>query len=155
MNTILNILIEELKDSSYSLLVASQDYEAIAHQLNQIPMIPNPNPQQQVPHILSIEEALVLVSPTEAFAIAETKTFDYITDGINRRYKEQVVINLQILVAGNVLSQSSLDLLMQELDKTDPDPNYQSLIPGVSRAKELNIYPVSSSMIQEALTNGL
>ena len=155
MNTILNVLTEELKDSSYSPLVASQDYEAIAHQLNETPMIPNPTPQQQAPHIPSIEEALVLVSPTEAFAIAETKTFDYITDGINRRYKEQVVINLQILVAGNVLSQSSLDLLMQELDKTDPDPNYQSLIPGVSRAKELNIYPVSSSMIQEALTNGL
>jgi hypothetical protein len=118
-------------------------------------MIPNPTPQQQVPHIPSIEEAFVLVSPAEAFAIAETKTFNYITDGINRRYKEQVVVNLQILVAGNVLSQSSFDLLMQELNKTDPDPSYQPLIPGVSRAKELNIYPVSPSMVQEVLTSVL
>ena len=66
---------------------------------------------------------------------------------------EEVVtlVKPQEVFAGGVLSQSPYDAIIAKLEETEPDPSYQSQIPGQSRAEYLGVYPVNASQVQEAL----
>jgi hypothetical protein len=151
MTAIIDILKTELNSIEYADLVKSQNYPAIADLLNNRPSIPNPVPQANVPKILTIEEAVTLVTPQEAFAISETRTYDRVLSAVQQRNLTWITGNTQTLLAGGVLSQSSYDAIIARLEEAEPDPSYQSQIPGQSRAEVLGIYPVAPSRVQEAL----
>lgn len=151
MTSRIEILQAELANTEYAGLVQSQNYPAIANQLNNRPLIVNPVTQTNVPKIPTIEEVVTLVTPQETFAISETRTYDRVLDALRQRNLTWIIGNTQTLLAGGVLSQSSYDAIIARLQETEPDPNYQSEIPGQSRAEVLGIYPVTSSQVQEAL----
>jgi hypothetical protein len=151
MTAIIDILKTELNSIEYADLVKSQNYPAIADLLNNRPSIPNPVPQANVPKIPTIEEVITLVKPQEVFAISETKTYDRVLDALRQKNLTLIIGNTQTLLAGGVLSQSSYDAIIAKLEETEPDPSYQSQIPGQSRAEDLGVYPVNASQVQEAL----
>ena len=151
MTSRIEILRTELANTEYADLVTAQNYPAIANLLNNRPLIANPDTQTEVPKIPTIEEVATLVSPQEAFAVSETKTYDRVLDALQQRNLTWIIGNTQTLLAGGVLSQSSYDAIIAKLEETEPDPSYQSQIPGQSRAEDLGVYPVSASQVQEAL----
>jgi hypothetical protein len=72
-------------------------------------------------------------------------------DALQQKKLTWIIGNTQALLAGGVLSQSSYDAIIAKLGETEPDPSYQSQIPGQSRAEDLGVYPVNASQVQEAL----
>lgn len=151
MTSRIEVLKTELANPDYADLVAEQNYPAIANLLNNRPSIPNPTPQADVPKIPTIEEVVTLVTRQEAFAISETRTYDRVLDALRQRNLAWIIGNTETLLAGGILSQSSYDAIIAKLEETELDPNYQSQIPGQSRAEVLGIYPVADSQVQEAL----
>jgi hypothetical protein len=151
MTSRIEILQTELANIKYADLVKAQNYPAIVGLLNNRPLIANPDTQTEVPKIPTIEEVITLVKPQEVLAISETKTYDRVLDALRQKNLTWIIGNTQTLLAGGVLSQSSYDAIIAKLEETEPDPSYQSQIPGQSRAEYLGVYPVNASQVQEAL----
>ena len=68
-----------------------------------------------------------MVTPQEAFNISETRTYDRILEAFNRQDTSTVITYLGVLKNG-ILSEDSHDKLIQLLQQTIPDPNYQTQI---------------------------
>lgn len=97
--------------------------------LNDKNLVDNPEPQQQIAVLPSLAEVLAVVTPQEAFNISETRTYDRILEAFNQRNTSNIISYLGILKGGdNVLSDSSYDKLITLLQKTQPDPHYQSKV---------------------------
>ena len=96
--------------------------------LNDKVLVDNPEPQQQVAVLPSLAEVLAVVTPQEAFNISETRTYDRILEAFNQRNTSNIISYLGVLKGGNVLSESSYNKLIDLLQKTQLDPDYQSQI---------------------------
>ncbi|ATW59295.1 hypothetical protein Cl131_gp027 [Aphanizomenon phage vB_AphaS-CL131] len=95
--------------------------------LNEKTLVDNPFPQQQIPLLPTLEEVLAVVTPHEAFNISETRTYDRILEAFNRQDTSTVITYLGVLKNG-ILSEDSHDKLITLLQRTIPDPNYQTQI---------------------------
>jgi len=84
--------------------------------------------QQQVAVLPSLDEVLAVVTPQEAFNISETRTYDRILEAFNQKNTSNIISYLGVLKGGNVLSGSSYDKLINLLQKTQLDPDYQSQV---------------------------
>ncbi|MFM6018112.1 MAG: hypothetical protein ACKPCI_19555, partial [Dolichospermum sp.] len=62
------------------------------------------------------------------FAIAETWTYDRLLSSVTSQKWDLVVIYLEILKNGRILSEDSFKELIDLLRKTQPDPNYQAQV---------------------------
>jgi Mg/Co/Ni transporter MgtE len=100
----------------------------LVSELNKKVLVDNPEPQNTVPLIPSLEEVLKLVTGEEAFVISETETFKRILSAINEQKVKDIISNLSVLKRGNVLSETSFNKIIPLLEKTQPDPNYQSRV---------------------------
>jgi hypothetical protein len=100
----------------------------LASYLNDKVLVDNPQPQQQVPVITTLEEVSAKVTDTEVFAIGETEAYKRILDAINQNRPDWIVGNLTTLKRGGKLSQESYDAILVLLQRTKPDPNYQEQI---------------------------
>jgi hypothetical protein len=100
----------------------------LAAKLNDKILVDNPEPQNTVPLLPTLEQALAILTPKERFDIAETWTYDRILQAVNQQDWQLVIVSLSILKDGNVLSQESCDKLIKLLQQTQPDPNYQAQI---------------------------
>ena len=100
----------------------------LAAKLNDKILVDNPEPQNTVPLLPTLEQALAVLTPKERFQITETWTYDRILQAINQQDWQLVIVSLSILKDGNVLSQESCDKLIKLLQQTQPDPNYQAQI---------------------------
>ena len=100
----------------------------LASYLNDKVLVDNPQPQQQVPVITTLEEVSAKVTDTEVFAISETEAYKRILDAINQNRSDWIVNNLTTLKRGGKLSQESYDAILALLQRTELDPNYQSQI---------------------------
>lgn len=100
----------------------------LVSELNKKVLVNNPEPQSTVPVIPPLEEVLEFVTPQERFAISETRTYDRILSAISQQKVDWIIGNLITLKGGNILSEVSFDKLVSLLEKTQPDPNYQSQI---------------------------
>ena len=100
----------------------------LASYLNDKVLVDNPQPQQQVPVITTLEEALAIVKDNEVLAIAESPVYDKILDAINQNRPDWIFGNLTTLKRGGKLSQESYDAILVLLQRTDLDPNYQKQI---------------------------
>jgi hypothetical protein len=96
--------------------------------LNDKKLVDNPEPQQQIAVLPSLDEVLAVVTPQEAFNISETRTYDRILEAFNQRNTSNLISYLGVLKGGNVLSESSYDKLINLLQKTQLDPSYQSQV---------------------------
>lgn len=96
--------------------------------LNEKTLVDNPEPQQQIPLLPTLEEALGIVTPEEQFAIAETWTYDRLLSSINQQRWDLAAANLEILKNGGLLSEDSYKKLIALLQQTQPDPNYQAQV---------------------------
>jgi len=96
--------------------------------LNDKVLVDNPEPQQQIAVLPSLDEVLAVVTPQEAFNISETRTYDRILEAFNQRNTSNIISYLGVLKGGNVLSESSYDKLINLLQKTQLDPDYQSQV---------------------------
>ena len=76
----------------------------------------------------TLEEVLAIVKEEEKFPIFETKTYDRILEAISQGRIDWVVGGLATLKAGKLLSEDSYNKLIQLLQQTQPDPNYQAQI---------------------------
>ncbi|MFM6606056.1 MAG: hypothetical protein ACKPH3_18610, partial [Dolichospermum sp.] len=70
--------------------------------LNDKVLVDNPLPQQQIPVLPTLEEALGIVAPEEQFAIAETWTYDRLLSSINQQRWDLVAVNLETLKNGQL-----------------------------------------------------
>jgi hypothetical protein len=100
----------------------------LASKLNDKVLVDNPQPQQQVPVITTLEEVSDKVTDTEVFAIGETEAYKRILDAINQNRPDWIFGNLTTLKRGGKLSQESYDAILALLQRTELDPNYQSQI---------------------------
>ncbi|MFM6345791.1 MAG: hypothetical protein ACKPFK_11680, partial [Dolichospermum sp.] len=100
----------------------------LASKLNDKVLVDNPLPQQQIPVLPTLEEALGIVTPEEQFAIAETWTYDRLLSSINQQRWDLVAVNLETLKNGKLLSEDSYGKIIALLQKTQPDPNYQAQV---------------------------
>ena len=100
----------------------------LASYLNDKVLVDNPQPQQQVPVITTLEEVSDKVTDTEVFAIGETEAYKRILDAINQNRPDWIIGNLTTLRRGGKLSQVSFDAILALLQRTELDPNYQAQI---------------------------
>ena len=96
--------------------------------LNEKTLVDNPLPQQQIPLLPTLEEALGIVPTEEQLAIAETWTYDRLLSSINQNRWDLAAANLEILKNGGLLSEDSYKKLIALLQKTQLDPNYQAQV---------------------------
>lgn len=150
MTNVIEILKTELASNQYQSLVVAQNYQAIANQLNNRPLIANTATQQTVPLIPSIENVYAAITPEEALTLYQIPG---LVDGIKQAITLASLPDLQIYfaIASTKLSTQSQINVQALLAKTQLDPNYQSQVPGQSRADQLGIYPVNSAQVQAAL----
>ena len=99
----------------------------LTSKLNDKVSVDNPEPQQRIPLSPTLEEVLAVVTPQEALQISETRTYDRILEAFNRQDTSTVITYLGVLKNG-ILSEDSHDKLIQLLQRTQPDPNYQAQI---------------------------
>ena len=99
----------------------------LTSKLNDKVLVDNPEPQQQIPLLPTLQEVLAVVTPQEAFQISETRTYDRILEAFNRQDTSTVITYLGVLKNG-ILSEDSHDKLITLLQRTIPDPNYQTQI---------------------------
>ncbi|MFM6198889.1 MAG: hypothetical protein ACKPE1_07070 [Dolichospermum sp.] len=123
----------------------------LASKLNDKVLVDNPLPQQQIPILPTLEEALGIVTPEEQFAIAETWTYDRLLSSINQQRWDLVAVNLEILKNGQILSEDSYGKIIALLRKTKPDPNYQTQV-WLSPAENAGFKDVLVNEIEELLT---
>lgn len=100
----------------------------LASKLNDKTLVDNPLPQQQILLQPTLEEVLAIVKEEEKFPISETKTYDRILSAISQGRIDWIVVGLATLKAGNLLSEDSYNKLIQLLQQTQPDPNYQAQV---------------------------
>jgi hypothetical protein len=100
----------------------------LVSKLNDKVLVNNPQPQQQVPVITTLEEVSDKVTDTEVFAIGETEAYKRILDAINQNRPDWIFGNLTTLKRGGKLSQESYDAILVLLQRTELDPNYQAQI---------------------------
>ncbi|MFM5936713.1 MAG: hypothetical protein ACKOQ2_29245 [Dolichospermum sp.] len=123
----------------------------LASKLNDKVLVDNPLPQQQIPILPTLEEALGIVTPEEQFAIAETWTYDRLLSSINQQRWDLVAVNLETLKNGKLLSEDSYGKIIALLQKTQPDPNYQAQV-WLSPAENAGFKDVLVNEIEELLT---
>ncbi|MFM6314021.1 MAG: hypothetical protein ACKPFK_14525 [Dolichospermum sp.] len=119
--------------------------------LNDKVLVDNPLPQQQIPILPTLEEALGIVTPEEQFAIAETWTYDRLLSSINQQRWDLVAVNLETLKNGKLLSEDGYGKIIALLQKTQPDPNYQAQV-WLSPAENAGFKDVLVNEIEELLT---
>ncbi|MFM6871225.1 MAG: hypothetical protein ACKPJ9_11670 [Dolichospermum sp.] len=119
--------------------------------LNDKVLVDNPFPQQQIPVLPTLEEALGIVTPEEQFAIAETWTYDRLLSSISQQRWDLVAVNLKTLKNGQLLSEDSYGKIIALLQKTQPDPNYQAQV-WLSPAENAGFKDVLVNEIEELLT---
>ena len=100
----------------------------LASKLNDKTLVDNPQPQQQVPVITTLEEVSDKVTDTEVFEIGETEAYKRILDALNQNRPDWIVGNLTTLKRGLKLSQESYDAILVLLQRTELDHNYQEQI---------------------------
>ena len=123
----------------------------LASKLNDKVLVDNPLPQQQIPILPTLEEALGIVTPEEQFAIAETWTYDRLLSSISQQRWDLVAVNLETLKNGQLLSEDSYGKIIALLQKTQPDPNYQAQV-WLSPAENAGFKDVLVNEIEELLT---
>ncbi|MFM6023757.1 MAG: hypothetical protein ACKPER_12645 [Dolichospermum sp.] len=123
----------------------------LASKLNDKVLVDNPFPQQQIPVLPTLEEALGIVTPEEQFAIAETWTYDRLLSSISQQRWDLVAVNLETLKNGQLLSENSYGKIIALLRKTKPDPNYQTQV-WLSPAENAGLKDVLVNEIEELLT---
>ncbi|MFM6554863.1 MAG: hypothetical protein ACKPGL_06140 [Dolichospermum sp.] len=123
----------------------------LASKLNDKVLVDNPLPQQQIPILPTLEEALGIVTPEEQFAIAETWTYDRLLSSISQQRWDLVAVNLKTLKNGQLLSEDSYGKIIALLRKTKPDPNYQTQV-WLSPAENAGFKDVLVNEIEELLT---
>ncbi|MFM5993313.1 MAG: hypothetical protein ACKO9U_01815 [Dolichospermum sp.] len=123
----------------------------LASKLNDKVLVDNPFPQQQIPILPTLEEALGIVTPEEQFAIAETWTYDRLLSSVNQQRWDLVAVNLETLKNGKLLSEDSYGKIIALLQKTQPDPNYQAQV-WLSPAENAGFEDVLVNEIEELLT---
>lgn len=123
----------------------------LASKLNDKVLVDNPFPQQQIPILPTLEEALGIVTPEEQFAIAETWTYDRLLSSVNQQRWDLVAVNLETLKNGQLLSEDSYGKIIALLQKTQPDPNYQAQV-WLSPAENAGFEDVLVNEIEELLT---
>ncbi|MFM6882362.1 MAG: hypothetical protein ACKPKK_17230 [Dolichospermum sp.] len=123
----------------------------LASKLNDKVLVDNPLPQQQIPILPTLEEALGIVTPEEQFAIAETWTYDRLLSSISQQRWDLVAVNLKTLKNGQLLSENSYGKIIALLQKTQPDPNYQAQV-WLSPAENAGFKDVLVNEIEELLT---
>ncbi|MFM6224600.1 MAG: hypothetical protein ACKPDM_30315 [Dolichospermum sp.] len=123
----------------------------LASKLNDKVLVDNPLPQQQIPILPTLEEALGIVTPEEKFAIAATWTYDRLLSSISQQRWDLVAVNLEILKNGQILSEDSYGKIIALLRKTKPDPNYQTQV-WLSPAENAGFEDVLVNEIEELLT---
>ncbi|MFN6560013.1 MAG: hypothetical protein RMY28_009415 [Nostoc sp. ChiSLP01] len=148
--TKITILRTELELPEYGQLVAAQNYSAIANLLNNKPLIANPVPQEEIPKQLTLVNLFQAITPQEA---VETFKIPGLLDRVESVVNANDRVNISILfeIVKTYISQDSKDNLTNLLSLTEPDPNWQSQVVGLSRAEQLGIYPITNSEVQEAL----
>ena len=100
----------------------------LVSKLNDKILVSNPQSQQQVPVITTLEEVSAAVTDNEVLAIAESPVYDKILDAFNQNRLDWIIGNLNTLKRGGKLSQVSFDAILVLLQRTDLDPNYQAQI---------------------------
>ncbi|MFM6604590.1 MAG: hypothetical protein ACKPH3_11015 [Dolichospermum sp.] len=123
----------------------------LASKLNDKVLVDNPFPQQQIPVLPTLKEALEIVAPKEQFAIAETWTYDRLLSSINQQRWDLVAVNLETLKNGQLLSEDSYGKIIALLQKTQPDPNYQAQV-WLSPVEDAGFEIVLVNEIEELLT---
>lgn len=118
--------------------------------LNDKKLVDNPEPQQQIAVLPSLDEVLAVVTPQEAFNISETRTYDRILEAFNQRNTSNIISYLGVLKGGNVLSESSYAKLINLLQKTQLDPDYQSQV-SMSEAELARFSIILVNEIEELL----
>ena len=103
-------------------------FRELTSYLNDKVLVDNPQPQQQVPVITTLEEALAIVKDNEVFEIGETEAYKRILDAINQNRLDWIIANLTTLRRGGKLSEVSFDAILVLLQRTELDPDYRSQI---------------------------
>ena len=96
--------------------------------LNDKVLVDNPQNQQIIPVVPTVEEVSTIVTDSEVLAIAESPVYLRILDAINQKKIDWIVGNLTALKRGKKLSQESYDAILVLFQRTQLDPNYQSQI---------------------------
>ena len=100
----------------------------LASKLNDKILVSNPQAQQQVPVIATLEEVSVIVRDDEVFEVGETEAYKRIINALEVGNVGWIVGNLTTLKRGGKLSQASFDAIMALLQRTELDPSYQTQI---------------------------
>jgi hypothetical protein len=97
--------------------------------LNDKVLVNNPEPQQQIAVLPTLQQVLAVVTKEEAFKISETLTYSRVLEAFNQGNISNIIAYLGVLKGGdNVLSEDSYNKLIVLLQKTQLDPNYQSQV---------------------------
>lgn len=130
-----------------------QDYGAIAKLLNDVPMIPNPTPCDNVPKRWTLADFLAAPTAQETISILQLPALiPYIDNAVSSNDRTAMAKLLNLIAP--MLSAQSRANVQAMLDATEPDPTWQATIAGVSRAAELGLSMVRNEDVQ-AIDNGI
>ena len=109
----------------------------IAHLLLVRPMVPNPNPQPQLPKPIDTNQLMSLVSPS-TIAAADYLALKAIEEAADSGDRGRLQRQFQVWQAKGWLSDpTEIQAIQNELTATIPDPNWQPMVPGQSRLEQL------------------
>ena len=96
--------------------------------LNEKKLIPNPKPQEQIPITPTLEDIIKIGIDENTIKVVETKTYERFVESIQSRTIDFALANLVILKEGELISGETFNAIFALLQRTEPDPNYQSFV---------------------------
>ncbi len=96
--------------------------------LSEKKLIPNPEPQEQIPIVPTLEDIIKIGIDENTIKVVETKTYERFVESIRSRSIDFALTNLAILKEGELISEETFNAIFALLQRTKPDPNYQPFI---------------------------
>jgi len=125
------ILRQELRGAEY----AGKTPEEIARMLTIRSLIPNPKPQPQLPKPL--DKAVLFQQLQSALVNFSDQALIRLSEAVDANDHATVKLWADLALARGWVTQADYDLVVAELQKTVPDPDWESHIPGPTRMFEL------------------
>ncbi len=144
----------EINQPTYADIRESQNYPAIAAQLNARISISNPSPQQQTPKRLTLAGIFAVIATAAPADVAKLAAIPgWIVERVETALaaNDRATMQNYLAIVSTGLSSASKAALQQLLAETEADPSWQATVAGQSRAEELGLGVVTASDVQRVL----
>jgi len=128
------------------------NYLQIAQWFNFQPLVENHEPQKEVPVKMTIPRLLRLTSAKRVMELTAIPMYSMAKEAYLAGNLEDALAYLGVLHESGTITSKEHGDIIKELQKTEPDPDYQKEIPGPARYVSYDLVgPISAEMVQDWL----